>query len=396
MDENIKDNIESPKEEKNVNNRLKNIGNILLEMIKMLMLFAVCALIGVWIAIGTRAGSPLRYAQRYFKYYASNNYSEMYKMIKCEESDFINEDYFTYKYESEKVYGGINKYEFDSGVEKDDKMIYTVDYTTGGKKKGTFEIILEKQPEKVYGIFNTWKVSIDNIVVKECSIAVPSKIKGYVDHISMDSIKHSDSEDGTVTYYFIDKMFAGDHTVTLNENNLTSYTFSEDFDSSAMQMVIGMDKLKLPEEDKKEMCEYAKFMLSSMYGYAMDGQTQYEDIAYMFDSNADTQEKAKVAFENLRASTVQEDGGLLKSLNISNVSVAIASYTYPEDALVDVAYTYSYVAQTGRTSISGITKEYDGMGTAMSMLRFKRINGVWKVTDISIPCADYSYKELKR
>ena len=225
---------------------------------------------------------------------------------------------------------------------------------------------------------------------------MPGSVTGYVDHISMDSIRSSKSEDGSISYYFIDRMFKGDHTVTLNENNITSYTFSEAFDESGIQMVIGTDKLKLPEEDRKEMCDYAKFMLSSMYGYAMDGVTQYADIAYMFDSNEDTQAKAQAAFDNLRASTVKDDGGLLKSINISNVSVAVSSYTYPSDALVDVAYTYSYVAQTGRTSISGITKEYDGMGTAMAMIRFKRVNGVWKVTDISIPCADYTYKFKNR
>lgn len=375
--------------------RRQNIIAMLIDFGKIIGLFGLCAMVGIWLAIGTRAGSSLRYAQRYFKYYASSNYEAMYDMVKCEEDDFINEDYFSYKYESEKVYGGIKKYEFDGGVKKGNKVTYTVSYTTGGNKEGTFEIVLEKQSDKVYGIFNTWKVNLDNIIVKDCSVAVPGSVTGYVDHISMDSIRNSKSEDGSISYYFIDRMFKGDHTVTLNENNITSYTFSEAFDESGIQMVIGTDKLKLPEEDRKEMCDYAKFMLSSMYGYAMDGVTQYADIAYMFDSNEDTQAKAQAAFDNLRASTVKDDGGLLKSINISNVSVAVSSYTYPSDALVDVAYTYSYVAQTGRTSISGITKEYDGMGTAMAMIRFKRVNGVWKVTDISIPCADYTYHEFK-
>lgn len=389
MDE-VNNEIESKK------SRRDKIISMLIEFGKSVALFGLCAMIGMWLAIGTRAGSSLRFAQRYFKYYASSNYEAMYDMVKCKEDDFINEDYFSYKYESEKLYGGVKKYEFDDGVRKGNKVTYTVSYTTGNNKKGNFEIVVEKQKDKVYGIFNTWKVNLDDIIVKDCSIAVPSAVTGYVDHISMSGIKSSKTEDGSVTYYFIDRMFKGDHTVTLNENNITTYTFSEDFDSSGTQMVIGTDKLKLPEEDKNEMCDYAKFMLSSMYGYAMDGVTQYADIAYMFDSNADTQAKAQTAFDNLRASTVKEDGGLLKSINISNVSVAISSYTYPSDALIDVAYTYSYVAQTGRTSISGITKEYDGMGTAMAMLRFKRVDGVWKVTDISMPCADYTYNELKK
>ena len=94
----------------------------------------------------------------------------------------------------------------------------------------------------------------------------------------------------------------------------------------------------------------------------------------------------------MRAATVQDDGALLEQITINNVSVALTDYTYPSDALVDVAYTYSYVARTGRTTISGITKEYDGMGTSMATIRYKLIDGTWKVTDISMPCADYSMK----
>ena len=129
-----------------------------------------------------------------------------------------------------------------------------------------------------------------------------------------------------------------------------------------------------------------------MYGYAMDGKTQFDDFSYMFYEDTATQETARNCFDSLRAATVQDDGALLEQITINNVSVALTDYTYPSDALVDVAYTYSYVARTGRTTISGITKEYDGMGTSMATIRYKLIDGTWKVTDISMPCADYSMK----
>lgn len=371
----------------------RKIKYFVIDLLKFCGILLVCAIVGIWLAIGTRAGSSLRFAQRYFKYFASNNYSEMYKMVDCKEDDFINEDSFTYKYESNKIYGGIKKYKFQKPVEKDGKIIYTVKFTTGRKKKGSIKIALKKQNKKVYGMFNTWKVNVDDEIASDSSLAITSTVGGYIDHISLDSCKKTSSKDGSMNFYFIDRMFKGDHTVTLNHENLTSYTFTESFDKSGVQAVIDASKLELPETDKKEMYDYSKFVLGSMYGYAMDGKTQFDDFAYMFNNDDNTKQLAKACFDNLRAATVKDDGGLLQQLNINNVSVALASYTYPDDALVDVAYTYSYVARTGRTSISGITSDYDGMGTAMAMIRYKRIDGTWKVIDISMPCADYSKKE---
>lgn len=368
----------------------KKIKYIIIDSAKMLLILAVCALIGIWIAVGRRAGSPKRFAQEYFKYYASSNYSKMYEMVDCEEDDFINEDHFTYKYQSEHLYGGVKKYEFSKAKEKDGKVIYNVTYTTGTDKEGTLEIALKKQKKRVYGIFSTWKVNLDNEIANDCSFGVASGLGGYLDHVSLDSCKNSTSEDGSIDYYFIDRMFKGDHVLTLNRENITSYTFSSSISKSGEQIIVDSSMLDLPEKDKKEMYDYAKFMLSSMYGYAMDGTTQFDDILYMFNNDEGTLERARACFDNLRAATVKEDGGVLEQININNVSVALAEYTYPSDALVDVAYTYSYTARTGRTSISGVTKTYDGMGTSMSMIRFKQIDGTWKVTDISMPCADYS------
>lgn len=370
----------------------KRLKSFAIDAIKMLMILMFCAFLGIWYAVGSRAGSPERFAREYFKYYASSNYSGMYDMVECEEDEFINEDHFTYKYESERLYGGVKTYEFHKTGEKSGKITYNVEYMTGTGQEGELEIVVKRQKKHVYGVFSTWKVSLENEIAKNCSIGIVSGLNGYIDHIPLDSCENGLSEDGTMHYYFIDRMFKGDHVVTLNHENITGYTFSESVDKSGEQMIISSDMLELPEDDKDEMYNYSKFLLSSMYGYAMDGKTQFDDFAYMFYDDETTKETARNCFDNLRASTIQEDGALLEQITINNVSVALTEYKYPSDALINVAYTYSYVARTGRTSISGITKNYDGMGTAMATIRYKLVDGTWKVTDISMPCADYSMK----
>lgn len=370
----------------------KKIAAFVIDGLKTVLLLGACAGLGIYLAVGNRAGSPEKYAENYFKYYASNNYSKMYEMVSCKEDHFINEEYFEYKYESEKHPGGIKKYKFSKGKTEGKNISYKVTYTTGGGIEDSMSIVLKKQAKKVYGFFPTWKVDIENEIAHDCSVGVTEGLKGYFDHVSLEDCKNGTSEDGTMHYYFIDRIFKGDHVLFLNQDNLTSYTFSENISDSGEQMIVNSSMLELPEDDKKEMYDYSKLLLSSMYGYAMDGVTSYDDIAYMFYNDEQTQERCRNCFDTLRADTVHEDGSLMKQININNVSVALSDYKYPSDALVSVAYTYSYIARTGRTSISGITQEYDGMGTAMALIRYKFIDGAWKVTDIMMPCADYSQK----
>lgn len=385
-DDNNQENTDSSKKP----SKKKKILRFVLETIKTIVILAICAGLGIYLAVGTRAGSPYRYAQKYFRYFASKNYSKMYEMTKTHEDAFINEDHFVYRYECEENRGGIKKYKFEDVKVKDGKYIYKVNYTTGAGKKDSMEIVLEEQKKKVYGLFSTWKVSLDNEIAKDCSIGVTEGLTGYLDHVSLDEVKNCVSEDGSTHYYFIKRMFKGEHVLYLNQDNMTSYSFSRTIENSGEQMVINSSMLELPNKDRDEMYNYSKLLLGSMYSYAMDGVTEYDNISYMFDSNETTQEICRNSFNNLRSETVHEDGSLLEQININNVSVALSEYNYPSDALISVAYTYSYVARTGRTSISGITKEYDGMGTAMAMIRFKLIDGVWKVTDLSMPCADYT------
>ena len=415
MDENIKpeqeqsinEESEKPEQEQSINEESekpeqvnttgkktfsKKITALVIDGLKTVVLLGACAGLGVFCAVGNRAGSPDKYAEKYFKYYASNNYTKMYEMVSCKEDYFINEEYFEYKYESEKHPGGIKKYKFGKGKTKGKNVSYKVTFTTGGGIEDDMQIVLKKQAKKVYGFFPTWKVDIENEIAHDCSVGVTEGLKGYLDHVSLEECKNGTSEDGTMHYYFINRIFKGDHVLFLNQDNLTSYTFSENISDSGEQMIINSSMLELPEDDKKAMYDYSKLLLSSMYGYAMDGVTSYDDISYMFYNDEETQQRCRNCFDTLRADTVHEDGSLLKQININNVSVALSDYKYPSDALVSVAYTYSYIARTGRTSISGITQEYDGMGTSMALVRYKYIDGAWKVTDIMMPCADYSQK----
>ena len=109
----------------------KKAKRVLGEILKILGMLLCCALLGIYLAIGARASSPKRFAKEFFSYYVTNNYEEMYKMIDCEESQFVNFDTYKTKCEGEKIYGSITGYTLSSPVENGNTVTFVASYTVG-------------------------------------------------------------------------------------------------------------------------------------------------------------------------------------------------------------------------------------------------------------------------
>ena len=107
-----------------MNNKKLKIKNFLKEFSKIAGMLLACAALGFFLAIGIRSSSPDRIAKKYFSYYVTNNYEEMYKMIDVKESEFINLENFKIKCEGEKIYGSIKDYKISKPVKQGDTITY--------------------------------------------------------------------------------------------------------------------------------------------------------------------------------------------------------------------------------------------------------------------------------
>ncbi len=364
------------------------------EFLKIVLVLVGCAFLGIFIAIGTRASSPYRFAEEYFSYYVTNNYEEMYKMIDCKESEFTNLENFKNKCEGEKVYGSITGYSLSKPVKEGNKITYVVTYYIGSNgAPNTYTITLHKQKKHTYLFFNTWKVSVNRFLISDYQINVPVGTSVTMDEIDISKYKKETSEDGTTDTYVVNKMFSGDHTIAVKldatgEITKTQYV-TEDNDS----IEITTNDFAMKPDVQQKLYDYSTFIIKSIYEYAMDRTKNFEDISILYAATDEANASAKATFENITAAITQPDGASLRILDIKTLSPKIASFTYPDRVSVEVTYNYDFAAIGGMSTLSGIVDEYNGSGTATAMVYLNLIDDAWKIVKVDMECIDYSKQD---
>lgn len=369
----------------------KKIISFFKEFIKIVLTLAVCAGIGIFLALGNRAGSSRRFAEEYFSNYVTNNFEEMYKMIECKESQFINYDNFVNKCEGEKIYGSITGYSFSKPVEQGDKVTYVVSYFIGGNTQpNTYTITLKKQKKHTYLFFSTWKVSVDRMIIKDYSIDVPVGTNVTMDGLDISGYKKGTSEDGTTDNYVIDEMFSGDHTIAVNLDATGEITKTQYVMNNNESVKITTNDFAMKPDVQQKLYEYSTFIVKTMYEYAMDKTKNVEDIVMLYANTEEAKASARATYEALSAAIQQPDGASLRMLDIKTLSPSIGNFTYPDRVTVTVKYNYDFSAITGTSTLSGIVDSYNGSGEDTAVVYLNLIDDAWKIVKVDLNCIDYS------
>ncbi len=369
----------------------RKIFRVIREMIKIALILAVCGFIGIFIAVGERAGSSYRFAEKYFTYYITNNYQEMYKMIDGENSDFISYGNFESMCSGEKVYGSMKDFSIGSATKNGDSVTYVVSYyMEGDSTQHSYTITLNKQKEKKYLFFDTWKVSVKRFLVKDFQIKTPAGMKASLDGKDLSRYSDGTSEDGTQDYYSIPVLFTGDHTLTVSSDQVGNISKAVYVRKEDKSMELTTSDFKMNAGEQADIESYSGLLLMNMYTYAMDGVTTFEDkVSKLFAPDEQSQEAGRYAFDQLRAAITKEDGSSLRTLDIGTITPYLKTFEYPGKAVIQVDYSYSFTANGGTTILNGIINYYSGDGWASARYTFSLIDGAWKVTGIEMPCINY-------
>lgn len=370
---------------------LKKIVVIIIEVLKMGIVFGICAGIGVFLAVGERAGSSTRFAEQYFSYYVTNNYQEMYNMIDTTESGFISYDNFVNMCSSEKIYGQIQDYKMGSATKHGQDVTYVVSYYMyEDPQPHTYTITLKRQLENVYGFFPTWKVSVNRFLVQDFSVMTPAGTEARLDGKSLERYKKGQSEDGTKDIYQVPSIFIGDHTVSIADEMVGKFTRSVYVEKDAESLEITTRDFELEEQSYLNMRDLGSLLLTEMYADAMDGVSTFDDnLTKYFATEEQSQANGRAVFDAIKAKINQEDGTSLRSLNIEQVKGTLLSYVYPDRVVLKLDYTYSFEAARGTSLVSGIVSYYSGRGASTAIYTFRLIDGAWKLSELVMPCVSF-------
>lgn len=393
--ENSGNDIEGNTAEEGSNGKQRNLKQkltgISIELLKIGGILAICALLGIFLAVGNRKSSPYRYAEEYFSYFISNNYEKMYKMTDTRESDFINLENFKTKCAGERVYGSITGYKLSKPVKHGKYITYVATYYVGPEKEArTYTITLHKQKKNNMLFFDRWKVSVDRFLIRNYKVQVPVGTNVIMDGIDIKKYMKQTSSDGTTDIYIIKELFSGDHTVCVNLDATGEITKTQYVIKDNDSVSITTNDFAMKPDVQKNLFEYSTFVVKAMYEYAMDSTKNFEDISLLYASDDKIQKSAKNTFELISKEIDQPNGASLRQLNIQKLSPSIQSFTYPDKVVVRVDYSYDFTAIPGTSTLSGVVNEYTGSGNATSFVHLDLIDGAWKIVNVEISCVDYS------
>lgn len=143
------------------------------DFLETLVILVIFAFLGIWFAYGKRAGDSEKFVTQYFEYLLTGNYEKMYEMTDIVESKFIDYDSYSKMMESHLIKGGIDKYDIELLEKETDSRTYEIKYVKKDETEGTITVKLDRQAEKKYLIFDSWKVNIEDEIVDKYVLGVP-------------------------------------------------------------------------------------------------------------------------------------------------------------------------------------------------------------------------------
>ncbi len=118
---------------------------------------------------------------------------------------------------------GSDTYEFvDRGSDGAYHLIDVVYQETGSDIKRTMTLRMKKQEEKNMLIFNQWRVSLKEEIIKNCTITAPVNMSVTVDGVSLADCSYTDDETGSLRTYTLDEVLAGIHSLEVSSSGTGS------------------------------------------------------------------------------------------------------------------------------------------------------------------------------
>jgi len=347
---------------------------------------AVVAVLAILIVVYLVIGSKLKpdvIAEEFFLATINQDAEKLYQYLDVKESEFTTKEMFV------KI--------MKNTVDEDDKVklanytvgkvqkdltglstTVTITYVLDGKKDSdTMDIVLVKQKDKKYGIYDNWKVSTEGLdTVKDFQIKVLKDSKIKIEGLEVNS-KYLDKEASNETYdvYKMPAMFATKYKTTITlpmgfdvedtirVSEYSTYTYSFDEDT-------------LPDKVKKNITDTVKTSLQALYDGAKDKKA-FSDIKSTFDYKKADLTRIESDYNSLVSSL---DGRGLTSITFKDVTLSSLRTSSDGSLYASIKVTYDYKVSYDD---NGETKTHDSNDYDYVYVYLTYADKAFKVIDTS-------------
>ena len=370
-------------------------------------LAAMAVLVIVYLCIGTILSNPQRIAESYFQQVSLNHYGKAYPYLHIEDSPFMNKELFAKANESAyphienySVYESTYNASSYSSIRKNNKQGLTKSYTAEYIEKDAARVryttlTLVKQKEKRLLFFNCWEVSVPDMIVSNYTIQVQNGLTVYVDDVlltdeyktngllidSADTYESSKSastayeKKAGYTYYLLDAVLSGDHTIKTKLNGITDTVTTVAINQNEKSCIINL------KEDMADTAENlgtkAEKIMTAVYDAAMKTK-EFSTISKYFITNM--QDGVSYQYTSLINSFLRD----WTDFKFTNLKGQIINTMDDSLITVQLDYTYEYTILDRNSENSGINNSYVKTDSGTKIFNFMKENGIWVMSSGSI------------
>jgi uncharacterized membrane protein YvbJ len=317
---------------------------------------------------------PEKTAENHFLRVMNGNWGDVYEDLDITKSAFLSKERFvnSHKNASSMEY---NTYRVNKAYHKKGSFgtSVTISYRLkGGAKDENYVVTLNKQGDKKYFLFDSWKVEPSAFICKDYKITVPLGVKVVLDGTELNS-NYITSKDTAFNTYEIPEIFYGDYKLELTQENMDTINTTISITNTGYYV----KQMNLKQEVQAEVINEAGNAMKAIYDTALsDGN--FDQIAGMFSENTEVRTDIKTSYTNFKKSLKQSLFKWLKQADFNNIK-GIASYDYNKGidylyVTLDYDYTATYVKTKWWTG-EAVTNYYTDHGSSDFTYIFE--NGKW-------------------
>lgn len=344
----------------------------------------VAAALITFVAVGKNLTDYKKTAMQYVKAVAECEWNDAYALINVPDGEFLTKDAFINAHADvtgEKVEAiGAEDTITTYGKMPGNKSVKVGYYTASGRQYRDVYLTVSNKHYMLF--FKKYKVSSENIVVKDCTIKVPKELTVYVnDKVVGDAYKSKSSDSSSYDEYVIPYLFYGKNDVKVTGDFIEDYSTQLYAANEGDTVTIGSYNIKYSDDKLEDIKTQAKTDVDSIVSAVRD-KKDFSSISTRVAS--DNKNSVESVYKNM-SDSYNDKYKTVSELKVTKFTASISDSSFRVDSddgcptiKIGLKLGYSYKIQ-----YSSSDKATDKSNTSNSAyIYYKYEDGAWKITSM--------------
>ena len=353
------------------------------------------------------SGSYVNVAQKYDKAVQEGRYEDAYEYLDVEDSVFLTKsEYLTRNSVITDIVTGLDvksviktvgkkgigmliynlmnmQYEVAQQQDEDGKAVVTFLKKPKWDKDGIMTdmstITLTKNDSNHMLFFSDWRVSNEDVIVKNITLEIPKYQKAYIDGIAIPESYIDSSTEDTITYV-IPGLFTGEHRCSLTNDGLDFKNYNVSANKNDAKITI--KEVDVTKEEQQVIIDKAYDAFKTITEAELAG-TDFNGIKDRFAEETVALERLKYNEDKNNFYTTNKSSGI-DAVEVKDVIASIYDMSYV-DGTVEVSVKLEYndsnkgVIDPYIAYFLGRNRGEDSNNDMTQLVRMRYVNGDWVV-----------------